>query len=82
MMILCECKLNNTILLQEDKCLNSYILVFLIYSLKSVKLDTVSASSNSTLTLPTVEKCACPSGYHGLSCEVRPASSMTYFDSS
>ncbi|VDI10069.1 laminin, alpha 1/2 [Mytilus galloprovincialis] len=37
--------------------------------LKSVTLDTVSASSPSNLTLPTVEKCNCPRGYHGLSCE-------------
>lgn len=40
-------------------------------SLRDVTLDAVSALSNSSDTLRTVEKCSCPRGYQGLSCEVR-----------
>ncbi|KAJ8306057.1 hypothetical protein KUTeg_016602 [Tegillarca granosa] len=32
-------------------------------------LESVSAASTSDVTIPTVEKCACPVGFTGLSCE-------------
>ncbi|XP_048757989.2 laminin subunit alpha-2-like isoform X2 [Ostrea edulis] len=37
--------------------------------LRDVTMDAVSALSNSSATLKTVEKCSCPRGYQGLSCE-------------
>ncbi|XP_062614987.1 laminin subunit alpha lam-3-like [Saccostrea cucullata] len=37
--------------------------------LRDVTLDAVSALSNKTQTLKTVEKCSCPRGFQGLSCE-------------
>ena len=48
------------------------MIVFVVCSsLKDVTIDAVSALSNSSNTLKTVEKCSCPRGYQGLSCEVR-----------
>ncbi|XP_078319283.1 laminin subunit alpha-2-like isoform X3 [Crassostrea virginica] len=38
--------------------------------LRDVTIDAVSALSNSSNTLKTVEKCSCPRGYQGLSCEL------------
>ncbi|KAL3869139.1 hypothetical protein ACJMK2_041856, partial [Sinanodonta woodiana] len=37
--------------------------------LKDVVLEAVSAGSMEKITIPTVEKCSCPRGYAGLSCE-------------
>ncbi|ESP05355.1 hypothetical protein LOTGIDRAFT_227981 [Lottia gigantea] len=37
--------------------------------LRDVSLDVVSPSSRSPMTLKSVEKCNCPPGYAGLSCE-------------
>lgn len=48
-----------------------YVEFFVCCSLRDVTLDAVSALSNSTNTLRAVEKCSCPRGYQGLSCEVR-----------
>ena len=48
------------------------MIVFVVCSsLRDVTIDAVSALSNSSNTLKTVEKCSCPRGYQGLSCEVR-----------
>ena len=38
--------------------------------LKDVLLDTSSAGSTSDVSITGVEKCSCPRGYTGLSCEV------------
>lgn len=48
-----------------------YVEFFVCCSLRDVTLDAVSALSNSSVTLRAVEKCSCPRGYQGLSCEVR-----------
>jgi len=41
-----------------------------VSSLKDVRLGAVGASSTRNKTLSSVEKCICPPGYDGLSCEV------------
>ena len=41
-----------------------------LFRLKDVLLDTASAGSTSDVMMSGVEKCTCPRGYSGLSCEV------------
>ena len=60
-------------LLHDSMTLNHGFMIrrnVFFYRLKDVFLDTASAGSTSDVMMSGVEKCSCPRGYSGLSCEV------------
>ena len=59
-------------LLHDSMTLNHSFMIqrIFFYRLKDVFLDTASAGSTSDVIMSGVEKCSCPRGYSGLSCEV------------